>query len=178
MFLWINIRLTIFCFFIWIICSYAEINTPAFMRKSIVNSLYRVKSYIHYENDDDTEGEEIFLNRHGEQDVIYWRILLWQHRCSSILQLLAYVQGSLSPLFYRRFLSPLFIAAFFSGSDSVMRSGSNSSLIVGTELVFFLNYWQNIDILDFEIILKKKWTLGTALIPRVFDNPHSGKIIS
>ncbi|MBR3779624.1 MAG: hypothetical protein IKK63_00305 [Clostridia bacterium] len=33
---------------------YAEINTPAFMRKSIVNSLYRVKSYIHYENDDDT----------------------------------------------------------------------------------------------------------------------------
>lgn len=50
---------------------YAEINTPAFMRKSIVNSLYRVKSYIHYENDDDTEGKEIFLNRHGEQDVIY-----------------------------------------------------------------------------------------------------------
>jgi len=59
---------------------------------------------------------------------------------SDILQLPAYVQGSLSPLFYRRFLSPLFIAAFFSGSDSVMRSGSNFSLIVGTELVFFLNY--------------------------------------
>lgn len=50
---------------------YAEINAPSFMRNSIVNTLHRVSGYIHYENESDTEGKEIILNKYTIDDVIY-----------------------------------------------------------------------------------------------------------